>query len=68
MNNPKPNSVICPSCKRNIVPRISFWDGEPRSSWCPFCGGKVQDFYTDSGILGFLFLLAMVVLLIYASQ
>lgn len=64
----KTNNVTCPHCKRTVVPRLSFWSGEPRSSWCPFCGGKIQDFYESSGIFGFVIILGFVALIVYASQ
>ena len=38
------DKIICPSCKRKIIPRIVFDYGKPKYSVCPFCGGTVKTF------------------------
>jgi hypothetical protein len=40
--------AICPNCQNKIVPRLTFENGEPRASWCPLCGKKVDDFFDTS--------------------
>ena len=50
MNKQTDNRIICPKCKRRIVPRITFCYREPEASWCPFCGYQIKSFTADGGI------------------
>jgi len=52
MNNNQDDRVTCPSCQRRVVPRLTFENQEPRASWCPMCGKKVEDFFYsgDAGL------------------
>ena len=39
-----PDSVTCQSCKRKIIPVISFnYQGKPLRSFCPICGNLYQE-------------------------
>ena len=40
----KDNRVVCPSCGKKMVPRMSFNNGSPSASYCPFCGAQYKDF------------------------
>lgn len=35
--------ISCPCCNKKIVPRISFSNGRPHKSYCPYCGGLVKN-------------------------
>lgn len=39
------DKVQCPNCNRKIIPRLSYENGRPVKSWCPLCGGLVENFY-----------------------
>lgn len=36
--------VACAHCGKKMVPRIITYNGEPRKSVCPYCGGIHKDF------------------------
>ncbi|APC95235.1 cold shock domain-containing protein [Francisella tularensis subsp. novicida] len=42
--NKKDERETCPHCNKKIVPRMSFYNGKPNKSYCPFCGGLVKNF------------------------
>ncbi|MCW8876126.1 MAG: hypothetical protein OQK04_15965 [Kangiellaceae bacterium] len=45
------NRIKCQNCSKDMVPRMSFRDGEPYKSFCPFCGEEVEAFSVDLDIL-----------------
>jgi cold shock CspA family protein len=36
--------VMCPHCTKKMVPRLVTYQGNPRKSLCPYCGGIYKDF------------------------
>ena len=38
--------IICPSCRKKIVPRIVTYAGNPTHSLCPYCASTVKDVIT----------------------
>ena len=36
--------VKCPHCGKLVVPRLSMYNGRPRASFCPYCGGELRRF------------------------
>lgn len=36
--------IVCPHCRKKMVPRIITYQGSLRGSVCPFCGGKIKNF------------------------
>jgi len=50
MNNYQDDRVTCPNCQKKIIPRLTFENAEPRASWCPMCGKKVEDFFNSGDV------------------
>ncbi|WP_014611569.1 cold shock domain-containing protein [Shewanella xiamenensis] len=44
------SQIDCPKCERKITPRLVIVKGEANHSLCPYCGGRVKNFYKP-GIL-----------------
>jgi cold shock CspA family protein len=55
--------ISCPCCHKKIVPRISFYKGSPRRSYCPYCGGVVKKFFQLRIILFPLFIMILIILI-----
>lgn len=36
--------VMCPHCFKRMVPRLVTYQGSPRKSLCPYCGGVYKEF------------------------
>ena len=59
--------VTCPHCNRKMVPRIYYLNHAPYKSNCPFCGGQIEKFQSDSAnFLGFFYILALIILVPFA--
>lgn len=37
-------TIQCGSCGSFVVPRVHLSYGNPMASFCPICGGMIQDF------------------------
>ena len=42
----KDDRIACPHCTKKIVPRIVIVRGVLTHSVCPFCGGRIKQFYS----------------------
>jgi len=49
-----------------VTPRLTFENSEPRASWCPMCGKKVEDFVNSGdAALAVLLLIGLVYFFVY---
>lgn len=40
--------IICPQCKKKIIPRIQYLNNAPYVSHCPYCACTVKQFQSNS--------------------
>jgi cold shock CspA family protein len=43
-NKPQDDRIVCPNCKRKIVPRMITYRGDPDKTVCPYCATQIQSF------------------------
>jgi CspA family cold shock protein len=53
--------ISCPHCSRLIVPRITFWYGQPNRSFCPYCAGEVRNFFREGPVGIFLEMIVRII-------
>ena len=43
-SEPDDGKLLCPHCGKRVVPRVVTYAGQPSASYCPLCGGLINDF------------------------
>ena len=59
------DGVVCRNCGRCVTPRVSFQNGRPYKSWCPFCGAEIEDFVSLGAFAAFIVLLVGLAVVLY---